>query len=161
MSEESTAAGQGSGAEAGELGRIEALLHQQIPITRAMGVRVVARTDEGGVILEAPLEENHNHLNTAFGGSLGALATLSGYALLWLEVGDPDCHIVIRESRISFRKPVTGTLRAVCRRPPPDVLDTFRAEFARKGRARIEVEAVIEADGAPAVNFHGTFVAIR
>lgn len=137
------------------------MLHAQIPITHAMGVRVVARSADGGVILEAPLEENHNHLHTAFGGSLGALATLSGYTLLWLELGDPHCHLVIRDSRISFRRPVQGKLRAVCRRPAAAVLEAFRTNFARKGRARIEVEAVIEEDGAPAVIFHGTFVAIK
>ena len=32
------------------------------------------------VVLTAPLEINHNHLGTAFGGSLAALATLAGCA---------------------------------------------------------------------------------
>ena len=143
------------------LAKIQRLLLEQIPLTRAMGVQVVGRTNEGGVILEAPLEPNHNHLNTAFGGSLAALATLSGYVMLWLEVDDPSCHIVIRESRISFQRPVNGTLRAICRRPADEALAEFRAAFARKDRARLELEAIIEQDGEAAVTFHGTFVAIR
>ena len=151
----------GQRREQDELTRVEQLLHSQIPLTRAMGVQVVGRTADGGVILEAPLEPNHNHLNTAFGGSLAALATLSGYVMLWLEVDDPDCHIVIRESRVSFNRPVTGKLRAICRRPGNAALAEFRSAFERKDRARLELEAMIEEDGVAAVTFHATFVAIR
>jgi thioesterase domain-containing protein len=162
MSDFAPLEGQGSGpAAGGELEAIERLLHEQIPITRAMGVRVVSRSSDGGVILEAPLEANHNHLHTAFGGSLGALLTLSGYTLLWLEVGDPHCHIVIRDSRISFRRPVKGNLRAICRPPEAKALETFHAEFRTKGRARIELQSTIEEDGGAAVVFHGTFVALK
>src|SRR5690606_33240492 len=57
----------------------EAFLHAKIPLARAMGVRV-ERCDSEGLVLTAPLEPNHNHLGTAFGGSLAALATLAGYA---------------------------------------------------------------------------------
>lgn len=152
---------QEGGGEEEKLRRVEQMLHAQIPLTRAMGVQIVGRTAEGGVILEAPLEPNHNHLNTAFGGSLAALATLSGYVMLWLEVDDPDCHIVIRESRVSFQRPVRGRLRAICQRPSDAAIAEFREAFARKDRARLELEAVIEGEDAPAVHFQATFVAIR
>jgi len=67
----------------------ERFLHEQIPLTRAMGVRV--RSWDGEKLwLSAPLEPNHNHLGTAFGGSLSALATLAGYSLLWLLLGDRE-----------------------------------------------------------------------
>src|SRR5687768_7425366 len=94
----------------------EHFLHEQIPLTQSMGVRVES-FDGARLILTAPLEPNHNHLGTAFGGSLSALATLAGYALLWLQLGDRQAHIVIRESTIRYRRPVRGTLRAICLRP--------------------------------------------
>jgi thioesterase domain-containing protein len=97
---------------------IEHFLRGKIPLTRAIGVQVESM-DPGGLVLTAPLEPNHNHLGTAFGGSLAALATLAGYALLWLELGDQEAHIVIRRSQLDYRHPVTGTLRAFCHRPPP------------------------------------------
>ena len=50
-----------------------------------MGVRVVAH-DENGFIVEAPVALNSNHLRTAFGGSINAVATLAAYGLLWLEL---------------------------------------------------------------------------
>jgi len=79
-------------------------------------VRVESFAD-GQFVLVAPIEKNHNHLHTAFGGSLSALATLAGYGFLWLELRDPKVHVVIKESAIRFRRPVHGDIRAICRQP--------------------------------------------
>jgi thioesterase domain-containing protein len=140
--------------------QIQELLHRKIPITRAMGVRVEDYDGER-LILSAPLDANVNHLGTAFGGSLNALAVLSGYALLWLELLGTDCHIVIRESSISYERPVRGRLRATCVRPDADAFAEFKKTFHQKGRARIVLSATIESEGTTAVRFRGTFVALR
>jgi thioesterase domain-containing protein len=140
--------------------RIEELLHSKIPITRAMGVRV-AEYNRDRLVLTAPLAANVNHLGTAFGGSLNALAVLSGYALLWLELEDGDAHIVIRSSSISYDRPVTSELRAVCVRPDGEVLAKFKKMFYERGRARIMLSATIEEQGTAAVRFQGVFVAMR
>jgi thioesterase domain-containing protein len=139
---------------------LERFLHEQIPLTRAMGVRV-AECDDAHLILTAPLAPNRNHLATAFGGSLHALATLSGYGLLWWLLRDASAHIVIRESTIRYDHPVRGDLRAVCRSPGDEELARFRQDFARKGKARLTLEAVIEDDSEIAVSFRGIFVALR
>ncbi|HEY1051451.1 MAG TPA: YiiD C-terminal domain-containing protein [Prosthecobacter sp.] len=144
---------------ASQLRETEDFLHTQIPITRAMGVRVES-WDACQLVLTAPLEINHNHLGTAFGGSLAALATLAGYACLWLELGDRAAHVVIAESALSYRRPVRGELRAVCRRPEGGSLTTFKSTFAQTGKARIRLGATIEdSDGTVAVEFSGMFVA--
>ena len=70
----------------------ENFFHDKIPLTRAMGIRVVA-DDRHRFAIEAPVGLNHNHLQTAFGGSINAVATLAGYGFLWLEV---------RETAFSF-----------------------------------------------------------
>ncbi len=134
----------------------EQFLHEQIPLTRAMQVSVES-FDARQLTLTAPLVANHNHLGTAFGGSLAALAMLTGYAFLWLELGDRSAHIVISESTLQFRRPVRGELRAICRQP--DDLATFRETFASKGKARLKLEVVIEANGETAVVFTGLYVA--
>ena len=139
--------------------QIQELLHTKIPITRAMGVRVEDYDGER-LILSAPLDRNINHLGTAFGGSLQALAVLSGYGLLWLELKDTDCHIVIRKSSISYERPVRGELRATCVRPREEALAEFKQTFQQKGRARIALTAAIEDQGKVAVRFEGIFVAI-
>jgi thioesterase domain-containing protein len=138
----------------------ERFLHEQIPLTRAMGVRV-ERFDDAGLILTAPLGPNHNHLGTAFGGSLSAIATLTGYALLWLELGDRDSHIVIKGSSLKFRHPVRGEIRAVCPRIGAEALAAFRGKFARTGKAGISLRVSIVEDGVECVEFEGLFVALR
>lgn len=140
--------------------RTEALLHEQIPLTRAMQVRVV-RFDDGELELAAPLTVNHNHLGTAFGGSLAAVATLAGYALLWLLVEDPTCHVVIRRSTIQYRHPVRGDIHAVCRQPDAEAVAAFRTHFERTGKARITLPVTIAQDGRTCVEFEGEFVAVR
>ena len=140
--------------------QIQELLHIKIPITRAMGVRVEDYDGER-LVLSAPLDENVNHLGTAFGGSLHALAVLSGYGLLWLELKDTECHIVIRKSTISYERPVRGELRAICVRPREEALAKFKENFHQKGKARIALAATIEDQGITAVRFQGTFVALR
>ena len=90
--------------------RLEELFYAKIPITRALGVRV-EEYDEGRLVLTAPLGENVNHLGTAFGGSLNTLAVLSCYGLLWLELRDTECNIIIRDSAIHYDRPVRGDNR--------------------------------------------------
>ncbi len=139
---------------------LERFLHEQIPLTRAMEVRV-AECDDSHLVLAAPLAPNRNHLQTAFGGSLHALATLSGYSLLWCLLHQPQAHIVIRESTIRYDRPVRGDLRAVCRSPAPEELARFQTDFMHKGRARLTLKVVIEEAGEVAVRFRGVFVALR
>src|SRR5436305_2493288 len=110
----------------------EKFLHEQIPITRAMGLRVVAN-DESGFTVEAPVALNSNHLRTAFGGSINAVATLAAYGFLWMELNDATAHVVVAESSIRFLRPVRETIRATCFRPDQTSLATFR----KKRKARI------------------------
>lgn len=140
--------------------QIEDLFYRKIPITRAMGVRVVDYDGER-LILGAPLAENVNHLGTAFGGSINAVAVLSGYGLLWLELKDTEGHIVIRSSSISYERPVRGEIRAICARPEAEALAEFKRTFHQHGKARIALSAIIESRGEAAARFQGTFVALR
>ncbi len=135
-------------------------LHEKIPLTRTMGVKVETYNSEK-LILSAPLEANHNHLGTAFGGSLAAIATLAGYSLIWLELGDRDSHVVIKSSSIQYRYPVRGDLHAVCKRLDQNELDAFRTKFARTGKAGIDLSVTIEENDRVCVDFQGLFVAIR
>lgn len=64
---------------------VEHYLHEHIPITRAMGLKVTAY-DGDSVRLWAPLEPNLNHRNTAFGGSLSTLGILAGWSLLHVKM---------------------------------------------------------------------------
>ena len=138
----------------------EEFFYNKIPITRAMGVRVT-KYDGGQLRLAAPIALNHNHLGTAFGGSLSALAILAAYGLIWLEIGDKTAHVVIRKSELSFRRPVRREIVAICRRPSEDELWMFKNAFAQHHKARISLDVTIEEEGIVAVEFRGIFVALR
>jgi thioesterase domain-containing protein len=136
----------------------EKYFHEQIPITRAMGVRVVAR-DENGFAIEAPVALNSNHLRTAFGGSINAVATLAAYGFLWMELDDPAAHVVVAESSIRFLRPVRTMIRAICHLPEPAEWKLLRAKFESTGKARINLRVHVVEEEQTAAEFEGTFVA--
>jgi len=136
----------------------EKFLHEQIPITRAMGLRVMAN-DENGFVIEAPVALNSNHLRTAFGGSINAVATLAAYGFLWLELDDAAVHVVVAESSIRFLRPVRETIRAHCRRPAESELELFRVELRDNGKGRITLRVEVIEYGETAAEFEGLFVA--
>ena len=141
---------------------LEAFLHEKIPLTRAMGLRV-AESNAHRLVLEAPLAENINHLGTAFGGSLHALPTLACYAGLWTMLREAgfDGHVVVKRSHAYYRTPVTGRLRAVWERPAAAAVKTFVHDLQRHKKARMDLTAIVEgAPGKPAVEFSGSFVAL-
>src|SRR3954470_182595 len=120
----------------------EKFLHEQIPITRAMGLRVIAH-DDTGFTVEAPVALNSNHLRTAFGGSINAVATLAAYGFLWMELNDAAVHVVVAESSIRFLRPVRETIRATCPRPAPSFLTEFGRHFSEQGKARIHLRVTV------------------
>ena len=145
-------------ASAPALLEAERYFHEQIPITRAIGVRVLAN-DENGFVVEAPVALNSNHLGTGFGGSINAVATLAAYGLLWLELNDAAAHVVVAESSIRFLRPVRETIRALCLRPSLDELAAFHSQFAAKRKARITLRVNVIEAGETAAQFEGSFVA--
>lgn len=142
------------------LADIERTLHAEIPLTRAMQVRVV-RADQNGLALGAALAPNLNHKQTAFGGSLNSLATLACWGMIQLLVRDCGhaITVVIQESSVQFLKPVTQDFVAICPLPSAAVIDKFLRMLERKGRTRLELEAIIHSDGDVALRFRGQFVA--
>jgi thioesterase domain-containing protein len=136
----------------------EEYFHQQIPITRAMGLRVVAH-DESGFTVEAPVALNSNHLRTAFGGSINAVATLAAYGLVWIELRDQAVHVIVAESSIRFLRPVRETIRAICPRPGGNEWAAFQSRLTEKGKARITLRVSVVEAGETAAEFQGIFVA--
>jgi thioesterase domain-containing protein len=141
-----------------QLSKAEKFLHQQIPITRAMGLRVVAN-DKNGFVVEAPVALNSNHLRTAFGGSINSVATLAAYGFLWAELNEAAGHVVVAESSIRFLRPVRETIRATCLRPDAKILAAFRDQFAEKRKARVTLRVQVTEAGEIAAQFEGSFVA--
>lgn len=140
---------------------LTSFLHQKIPITVAMGVEVIS-FDAQSISLKAPLAKNHNHMGTAFGGSLSTLMILSCYSWFFneLQSENPDIHIVIKDGQTKYLAPVKGDLTAICERPAEDAIQEFLKSYEKKNIGRIELKSYIPSpDGTPACQFKGLFVA--
>lgn len=136
-------------------------IHEYIPLSKAMGVTVVAIEDEA-VILQAPLEPNLNHRQTVFGGSASALAILASWALLHVRLrtaGIAD-RLVIQRNVMEYQHPILGQFTARSMLERPEGWKTFTDTLARRGKARITVLAVLEHMGRVAGRFSGQFVAL-
>ncbi|MCU1731109.1 MULTISPECIES: thioesterase domain-containing protein [unclassified Pseudomonas] len=144
---------------------LENVLHQDIPLTRDMGLKVLDWQQQR-LRLQLPLDANVNHKSTMFGGSLYCGAVLVGWGWLHLrlrEAGIDDGHIVIQEGRISYPLPVTGAAIAVCEAPEEKVWQRFVSTYQRYGRARLSLHTQVfnENSEAPAVAFDGQYVLHR
>jgi len=141
--------------------RVQRYLHQVIPLSVAMGVRVT-RATPGHVKLSAPLAPNVNHTATVFGGSAAALATLSAWTLLHLRLEDArlDARLVIQRSRMEYEKPIPGDFEAVCDFGDDVAWDRFRGTLARHGRARLTLSAHLVHLANRVASFEGDFVAL-
>jgi len=144
---------------------LELFLHEMIPLAKAMGVGVEV-SDDHALVLTAPKEQNKNSLNTAFGGSLVSLATLAGYGVVWELMKEektekPQWHIVVKESRAAYKRPVIGDLRAICERPAQAAIAEFKEALARYGKAKLKLRAAIVENGNVAVDVQAAFVVSR
>ncbi len=138
----------------------EDFLHSRIPLTRTMGLRVI-RYDAEGFVLEAPVSQNSNHLGTAFGGSINAVATLAAYGLLWMELRGREMELVVSESSIRFLRPIRTVIRAICARPEAAAWSAFQEKLSASGKARIRLRVRVEEANEVAAELEGVFVARR
>lgn len=137
---------------------LESYLHEHIPLSKAMGVKVESAGPDG-IILSAPFEPNLNHKMTIFGGSLHSLATLACWSYLHQRVNGAE--VVIQKSEIDYLSPVTGDFLAECLPPSDAEWNQFTKSLDKKGKGRIHLSAKISQGGLMAVIFHGVFVAIK
>jgi thioesterase domain-containing protein len=138
---------------------LERYLHQQIPLSAAMGARVLVATPET-VQLTAPLAPNVNHNDTVFGGSAAALATLSAWALLHLRIARAglQARLVIQRSSMEYQLPIPGAFDAVCGFSDELAWERFRATLVRRGRARLALTAYLVHEDQQMATFEGAFV---
>jgi thioesterase domain-containing protein len=139
---------------------LETYLHDHIPLSRAMAVRVVSLSNDK-VILGAPLGPNINHRDTVFGGSASAVVILSAWSLLHLRLtsaGQPS-RVVIQRNSMDYLAPISGDFIATATHPSVADWDSFMRMLTRRGVGRITVCAELEYEGKVAGRLSGDFVA--
>lgn len=139
---------------------LEKFLKKEIPLTAYLGLKVISHgTDK--VELRAPLHPNHNHMGTAFGGSLSTMMILAGYTWLYQAMHERNqtVHVILQSQNVEFFTPVQEDIRAICLPPEQSVLEEFFRLYDRKGLARISLHTFIEIAGGKAASMKGEFVA--
>jgi thioesterase domain-containing protein len=143
---------------------VERYLHAHIPLSAAMQVRVRAASFDR-IELAAPLAPNINHRETAFGGSIASLATLSAWTLLNLRLQHSltgnGARLVIQRNTMSYDEPIHGEFSAQCILTDDRVWQRFLTTYERRGRARITLSAFVLHAERVAASFEGEFVALR
>ncbi|WP_299772131.1 YiiD C-terminal domain-containing protein [uncultured Pseudoteredinibacter sp.] len=123
-------------------------IHRDIPLSQHMGFRFCkfncAIESGADLYTELPLAPNLNDKNTAFGGSIATLATLSGWSLVTLisRQLDLSSEVVVYHSEQSFDAPITADLHSIAKVPTED-LESFADKLEKEGRAKLTVDVEI------------------
>lgn len=142
--------------------RTQDIIDRNIPIARAIGLRLLHYGPEG-LSASAPLAQNVNDKGTAFAGSIAAVATLAGWALTRIVVEEMgmESEVVALRSTIEYEKPVRGDIEVFSRMPDGEAKAKLGRFLARKGIGRWTVESTIRSDNEAAVRFSGDYVVTR
>ena len=141
--------------------RLEAELHDTIPLVRALGLKV-AQSNEGVVVFNAALAPNINDKGCAFGGSLASLLTLACWSVLrvhtWAQNMPSD--IFVHTSRLVYIAPIWADF-TVHANLSPEALNPFTEILTLKGKAAAIIRAEVRtADGGVAATMEARFVAM-
>ncbi len=123
---------------------LEEKILQSIPILEAMGIQLQSVTQDQA-ILSVPLKPNHNHKNTAFGGSLYAACTAASYALIYsLQIQDQLTHrdLVITRGEIQYLKPVSSDFLVTASIAPQE-WEQMTLSLRQRKPQRIKIECEV------------------
>jgi thioesterase domain-containing protein len=136
-------------------------LHKAIPQSLAMQVKVDVVSNDC-VQLSAPLAPNINHRNSVFGGSASSVAILSAWSLLYTRLAAQNINatLVIQNNTMSYDAPILGQFEASASLINENDWPRFIKLLLRRGKARIEVQSLLNYDNKTAGRLTGSFVAI-
>ncbi|AIK95549.1 YiiD C-terminal domain-containing protein [Candidatus Odyssella acanthamoebae] len=142
------------------LNQLQSYLYDHIPLSVALGVKVTQASCHK-VVLTAPLEPNINHKQTAFGGSLHAVATLACWSLIYLNLKENSylTEIVISKSEVKYSRPVTTDFTVECELDNQTDWLKFETMLHKKGIGRLRLNSKIYQADHLAVDYWGEFVA--
>lgn len=125
------------------------VLTRKIPLGGAMQM-TIARLDDEGIELHAPLAPSINDKGTAFGGALVSQMILAGWSLprLLLRRAKLDADLVIGRCEVRFLKPVEGDFGVRCDWPGAASIEAFIDQLRARERGKLELapECVIDSE---------------
>ncbi len=126
---------------------IQKIIETEIPIVKGMGVKFTDFTHDS-VTISVPLAPNHNHKNTAFGGSLYSVCTAACYGILFsLQREDKLVHLdlVIGEGSIRYVKPVDKDFKVKAQLDPFE-WKRLKEKVQITGFSKIQLSAFVFTD---------------
>lgn len=105
-----------------------------------------------------PLAPNINDKQTGFGGSIAALATTAGWAMITLllrQLPEPY-HVLVAESHIRYLAPATGDSYALSS-VTESAMTVFYKILEQHKAGRITIQTVVEQQGEQVAVFTGTY----
>ena len=134
-----------------------AYLHRNVPLSAHLGLSA-GGVDDDGLWLWAPLAPNLNDKRSAFAGTLAALCTLSGWAMVSLICREASLtvDVAVTRSSIAYLHPVRERrIVARCTRPAAATVASFLDTMRRKHKARLALTAAV----AGSVAYEGEYAA--
>lgn len=131
---------------------------REIPLAAAMAIEIAACSRDE-LAVRAPLAPNRNLHGTAFAGSLFSICVLTGWGATWLALEQRGLGgaIVVADSRIRYRKGVSGDILCRCRLDL-DAVERSLTALETSGRASLALVCTIDQDDKRAVTFEGEYV---
>lgn len=140
----------------------EKFLHEKIPITKAMGIEVI-EFSKSKVKMSAKLNANINDKLTAFGGSINALMTICGWAMVFINIKeiDADADIVIKKSTINYLAPIKEDFIAECELIDQEERKNFLEWYTIHKKSRLNLKIFIKNDKTTFAQYDGQYVAFN
>jgi thioesterase domain-containing protein len=139
---------------------LAAVWADRMPITTALGIGI-AELDDRHLSLMMPLAPNRNHKGTVFAGSLSALATLTGWSVIWLKLREAgvEAHVVIQDAQIRYLAPTRTDVISTTAFPDTATWQRALSGLQRRGKSRLALNAELRDDtGAVVATFSGRYV---
>ena len=139
---------------------IEETMLSKIPLLASMKAKV-ARLNDFEFSIEAPLDPNKNHLMSAFGGSIAALATAAGWGMLMgeLKKGNVAASVVVVKNSIKYLQPVMNDFIASCRKESVTQWSGFMEKLKSTSHSKIKLYVHVMCDEEVCAILEGTFLA--
>ena len=140
---------------------LQTMLRREMPAAQRLDF-TVEEVSQTGVRLGAAFDINRNHQGTAFAGSVNALATLAGWATVWLTLQDAglEANAVLQDSEIRYLHPIMTEFSAFCPFPSDEERMALLDAVTLHRRGRIAVRVDVAAHDETVARFHGRYVAL-
>lgn len=139
---------------------IEETMLSKIPLLASMKAKVL-KINDIEFSIEAPLAPNKNHLMSAFGGSIAALATAAGWGMLMgeLKKGNVSASVVVVKSTIKYIQPVMNDFIASCRKESVVQWSGFMDKLKSNSHSKIKLCVHVMCNEEVCAILEGTFLA--